>query len=75
MKNETLYILSGKVEIKYGNDATIRSHTQHPYKIAVLEPGDIMQIQAGCPYSINAQEDSILIEVGDYIHDRSVKIT
>ena len=64
-KNEVFYIMSGKVNIFYGNEASLIDPVAHPFVESVLQEGDVFCVQSNCPYQITAIEDSKLIEIGD----------
>lgn len=63
LKNEVFYVLTGSVLITFGNSDTISYPELNPYETTVLEVGDFLSVQSGCPYRIKAIENSILVEV------------
>ena len=62
--NQCLYCYSGKVQViapnekEFGDTKNFESGA-----IFILEPGQVILIEAGDPYRIEAKEDSVLIEV------------
>ena len=62
--NQCLYCHSGKVQIiapnekEFGDIKNFESGA-----VFVLEPGQVILIEAGDPYRIQAMEDSVLVEV------------
>ena len=74
LKNESLYILSGKVEITYGNEMSIEDAVQHPFEKGIFVAGDGINIQSCCPYMIRAIEDSKVLEIGDNHSELKVKV-
>ena len=75
MKNESLYVLSGKVEIVYGDESSIEDQIQHPFQKGIFVAGDGINIQSCCPYVINAIDDSQVLEIGDNDSAQKVKVT
>lgn len=65
LKDECLFVLSGLVEVQYGNQQTLEDPVQHPFQHAVLSPGESLSIQSGCPYRVTAVEDSQVIEISE----------
>ena len=65
LKDECLFVLSGMIEVQYGNQETLNDPVQNPFKHAVLSPGESFSIQSGCPYRITAVEDSQVIEISE----------
>jgi mannose-6-phosphate isomerase-like protein (cupin superfamily) len=73
-KNETFYVLSGKIHVKYGSENNVRFNEYSGLKEETLHPGDCLNVQSGCPYVIYAVLDSEVIEVGDLKTDNPVRI-
>tara|TARA_R100000995_G_scaffold52756_1_gene25654 strand:+ start:1024 stop:1437 length:414 start_codon:yes stop_codon:yes gene_type:complete len=65
LKDECLFVLSGMIEVQYGNQETLNDPVQNPFKHAVLSPGESFSIQSGCPYRVTAVEDSQVIEISE----------
>ena len=64
LKDEVLFVYSGKILVIHGDELTIERPATHPYRESVLSPGEVVNIQSGCPYRIEAIEDSEVIEIG-----------
>jgi len=64
MKDEVLFLYRGKILVTHGDEKTIEDPTRHPYVKSYLAPGEMVIIQSGCPYRIEALEDSEVIEIG-----------
>tara|TARA_Y100001963_G_C6450439_1_gene295588 strand:- start:25 stop:435 length:411 start_codon:yes stop_codon:yes gene_type:complete len=75
LKNENLMVLSGKVEISYGNELSLSDPVQHPFKKDIFVAGEGINIQSCCPYMITAIEDSEVLEIGDHQETQKVKVT
>jgi mannose-6-phosphate isomerase len=65
VKNEALFVMSGKVEITYGQEKSKIDSIAYPFKVKFFLPGDVLNIQPGAPYRIRAIEDSEIIEIGN----------
>jgi len=64
-KNEVLFVASGKVTVMFASERHFKDHIESPAKIRDLLPGQLLNVQAGCPYRICASEDSIVYEISD----------
>jgi len=73
-KNESLIVLSGKVHAKYGDEYTLEDEVGHPWQEAILEPGMTLNVQSHCPYRFTALEDSTIIEIGNHLQDKPVRL-
>ena len=73
-KNESLIVLSGKVHAKYGDEHTLKDEIGHPWQESVLEPGMTLNVQSGCPYRLTAIEDSTIVEIGNHLSDKPVRL-
>ena len=73
-KNESLIVLSGKVHAKYGDEFTLEDEIAHPWQEAVLEPGMTLNVQSHCPYRLHALEDSTIVEIGNHLLDKPVRL-
>ena len=62
-KDEILYLASGKILVTHGNDDQATELPYEDWRHSEISPGEMILIQAGCPYRIKAIEDSIIIEV------------
>ena len=61
-KDEVLYIQSGTIVATVA-DENIFSKPDSEFRKLKLVEGDVLSIQAGCPYSLMADEDSIVVEI------------
>ena len=73
-KSESLIVLTGKVHAKYGDEYTLDDPVGHPWHEAVLEPGMTLNVQSGCPYRLTAVEESTIVEIGNHLADKPVRI-
>jgi len=65
LKDECLFVLSGMIEVQFGNQQTLEDLVQHPFQYVVLNSGESLSVQSGCPYRITAVEDSQVIEISE----------
>ena len=65
LKDECLFVLSGMIEVQFGNEQTLEVRFHHPFEHVVLSPGESLSVQSGCPYRITAVEDSQVIEISE----------
>ena len=64
-KNEMLYVQAGKVHVEYADEGHFRDPAGYPSCTRVLQPGDCLNIQTGCPYRLSALEDSTVFEISN----------
>ena len=64
LKDEVLFLYSGKVLVTHGSEKTLSKPNLYPYLKSTLVPGEVIVLQSGCPYRIEALEDSEIIEIG-----------
>jgi hypothetical protein len=64
LKDEVLFLYRGKILVVHGDEGTLKNALKYPLKSTILHPGELMNIQSGCPYRIEAIEDSEVIEIG-----------
>ena len=69
MKNEVLYLMSGKIDALIGNESTFSDPVANPLRRETLFPGDALLVQSACPYRIIAVENSKIIEIGNYMSE------
>lgn len=60
IKDETLFILSGKLLLTYSNE---KFQEHYDFCSVRVLPGETINIQSGCPYRIKALEDSVIVEI------------
>ena len=61
-KDEVLYIQKGSVTATVADEAVFHKETEGFRKLSLHE-GDVLNIQAGCPYRLESIEDSIVVEI------------
>lgn len=61
-KDETFYLMSGKVSLEVGN------------MIRILNPGDSEHIEPGCAHRFSGIEDSLIIEFSTHDDDDNVRL-
>jgi len=61
-KDEMLICGSGKVKVYFGSEEII-SKQRGDLETGILVPGAALIVQSGCPYRLEAVEDSIILEV------------
>lgn len=74
LKNETLFMLAGKAEVYYGDEASLVDEANHPFVRAPFVPGDALHVQSGCPYRIIAIEDCQIIEISSHSNEDPIRI-
>ena len=62
VKNELLICASGKIRAYYG-DEDLLTEGVGDLKVSILEEKMALSVQSGCPYRLEAMEDSIILEV------------
>jgi len=73
-KNESLVVIAGTVEVTYGDEKTLENLRTHPFQKDTLEPGDCLHVQSQCPYRMKALTDCQIVEIGNYLNDKPVRI-
>jgi hypothetical protein len=74
LKTEVLILRVGKIEVIFGNEASLTDSIENPLETSVMDAGDTLFVQSCCPYRITALEDSEIIEIGDHIGEKSIRI-
>lgn len=74
VKNEVFFVLSGMVNVTYGNSRHFEDPEKYPLMKKTLLPGETLTVQSECPYRFEAVEESQIIEVGDRPDDSSVML-
>ena len=62
-KDELLYVSVGKVYVEYAPEHHFSNPIEAPSGSCVLQPGDFINVQAGCPYRVTAMQDSVVFEI------------
>ena len=74
MKSEVLTVRIGRVEVEYGDELTLDDPLGHPMQKSIMEQGDVLFVQSGSPYRIKALENSEIIEIGNNVNDKPVRV-
>tara|TARA_Y100000389_G_C17250240_1_gene407723 strand:+ start:211 stop:672 length:462 start_codon:yes stop_codon:yes gene_type:complete len=61
IKDETLFLMSGKLQLTF-SDEKFENHKL--WQTRIVNAGETINIQSGCPYRIRALELSTIIEIG-----------
>jgi len=62
LKDEMLICVSGRVKATYGDQLLLLKH-EGDLTTSYLEPGMALAVQSECPYRLEADDDSVIIEV------------
>tara|TARA_B100000700_G_scaffold285119_1_gene338873 strand:+ start:8961 stop:9428 length:468 start_codon:yes stop_codon:yes gene_type:complete len=73
-KSEVLFLKTGKIKVIFGNECAFSDPVANPLQTEVLEPGDALLVQSGCPYRIIALENSEMIEIGNHSAEKPVRV-
>ena len=74
LKDEVLFLYRGKILVEHGDEGTLENPEKFPWKLSSLSPGELINVQSGCPYRIEALEDSEVIEIGSRESQPPVRI-
>ena len=61
IKDETLFVLSGRLLLTYANEEFKEHKT---FRSRYIDQGETINIQSGCPYRFKAVKDSVIVEIG-----------
>jgi|LWDU01.1.fsa_nt_gi hypothetical protein len=64
-KQEMLFVAKGILSAEIADERHWIDPIQHPARRVILKRGEILNVQASCPYRLSAIEDSIVYEIGD----------
>jgi|GEM_PF-766568 len=73
IKDEMLICGSGKVKVYYGSEEII-TKSRGDLQSGFLEPGRALVVQSGCPYRLEAVEDSVILEVSSQKDQNPVRL-
>ena len=73
-KSEVLFLKVGKIKVIFGNESSFTDPIANPLQTEILQPGDALLVQSGCPYRIIAIEDSEIIEIGNHSSDKPIRV-
>jgi len=62
-KDETLFVTRGKIIVEAAPEKHMQDSSVYPSCLYYLSEGDLLNIQAGCPYTVYAYEDSVVFEI------------
>ena len=74
LKNEVLYVLKGTVKVLHGDELSLIDPVAHPLREITLEEGQLLGVQSGSPYRIEAVTDCQIIEIGESHSEKPVRI-
>tara|TARA_Y100001963_G_C6793133_1_gene456801 strand:+ start:7666 stop:8097 length:432 start_codon:yes stop_codon:yes gene_type:complete len=74
LKNEVLFVRSGIAEAFFGDEFSMEDPTGHPMKIETIKEGDLLMVQSGSPYRITAVTDCEIIEIGNSLSDKPIRL-
>ncbi len=74
LKDEVLFLYRGKIVVEHGDEGTLSNPQKFPWKETTLVPGELMNVQSGCPYRIEALEDSEVVEIGTRVNHPAIRI-
>ena len=64
-KNEVLFLQAGELFVEFADEQHFNNHAKYPATSCTLKKGDILNVQAGCPYRLSAIKDCVLFEISD----------
>ena len=74
-KNEVLFVAMGEVNVVFASERHFIDPIQYPSESQDLVSGQLLNVQAGCPYRICAKKNSIVYEISDGTSsDHSVRL-
>ena len=69
-KNEILYVQSGELFVEYADEQHFNDPVKNPAMNCTIKEGELLNVQAGCPYRLSAVEDCVLFEISDCSQQR-----
>ena len=73
-KNEVLWLQTGELHVEFADERHFIDHIEHPVQTCILRSGDVLNVQAGCPYRLSALKDCVLFEITDTLTEDKVVI-
>lgn len=64
-KDEVLFLRKGVAEVTHGDEHSLENPELFPMKTTILHKGELICLQACCPYRIAAIEDCEVFEIGN----------
>jgi len=74
LKSEVLFVRSGRAEVEFGDELSLTDPVAHPFKKEIMVPGSCLLAQSGSPYRIKALTDCEIIEIGNHLSDKPIRI-
>jgi len=74
LKSEVLFVRSGRAEVEFGDELSLTDPVGHPFKKETVTPGSCLLAQSGSPYRIKALTDCEIIEIGNHLSDKPIRI-
>ena len=74
LKNEVLFLRSGKAEILFGDELSMSDPIGHPMTVKIMNAGDSLLVQSCCPYRISALDNCEFVEIGNNSSDKPIRI-
>lgn len=74
LKNEVLYVLSGKLLITYGAEKSKTNLELYPLEKNEFNVGDVLNVQPGSPYRLEALDDCEVIEIGNMQSAKTIRV-
>ena len=65
MKSEVLYVQHGLIKAEIADEKHFDDPILYPARIVELQKGDLLNVQAGCAYRLEAKDDSIVFEIAN----------
>ena len=65
IKDEILYVQSGEIFIEFADEGHLHSPIKYPARSETLRKGELLNVQAGCPYRLSAVTDAVVFEISD----------
>ena len=62
VKNESFFLVSGKIQVFHGDEKATDPKFMSQ---GILLPNQVLSVPSGCPYRLEALEDSVVIETSD----------
>lgn len=74
LKSEVLMLRSGSAEVELGDECSMDDPIGHPFKKEIITAGDSLLVQSGAPYRITAIEDCEIVEIGNNLSNKPIRI-
>lgn len=64
-KNELLFLQKGELFVEFADEQHFNDSVKYPAQTCRMKSGDLLNVQAGCPYRLSALQDCVLFEISD----------